>query len=247
MTIQEKSFKGEIDRLLTQPGIEGQSYYHITRLANKAGQLLQSVDSHWCGYTETKPRREIREASLSDGPGLRAALHDLRLTCLLVNDRTDLRLWLAFGGHAVVLESVAKSHMPETIAPREVAIAAGGSGFVGAASLSNAQRQHAPSKTTRMKVLTRDGRRCFICGRSPANHVDLELHVHHIVPWGRGGITEIENLVTLCGTCHDGLDPHFDWGLAVAVKEKHYPGSPEYFEGLQHYQQRVKRLLQTSA
>ena len=76
------------------------------------------------------------------------------------------------------------------------------------------------------------------------NYVDIELHVHHIVPWGNGGITEIENLVTLCSTCHDGLDPHFDCGLALSVKEKHYAETPKYLEGLRNYQQQIKRLLQ---
>jgi hypothetical protein len=28
-----------------------------------------------------------------------------------------------------------------------------------------------------------------------------------------GGLTEIDNLITLCHTCHIGLDPHFELGL----------------------------------
>ncbi|WP_090804132.1 HNH endonuclease [Asanoa ishikariensis] len=56
-----------------------------------------------------------------------------------------------------------------------------------------------------MEVLTRDGFRCRACGRSPNDHVDLELHVHHIRPWGMGGLTHPLNLITLCNTCHRGL------------------------------------------
>lgn len=70
-----------------------------------------------------------------------------------------------------------------------------------------------------MAVLTRDSQRCSICGRSPSNYVDLELYVHHIVPWGNGGITEEGNLVMLYGACRDGLDPHFDWGWCSESKK----------------------------
>jgi predicted restriction endonuclease len=142
------------------------------------------------------------------------------------------------------LESIAKERLPKALRPSEVARGSGALGYVAADSLTDAQRQHAPSKATRMKVLNRDARRCFICGRSPMNHVDIELHVHHIVPWGNGGITEIENLVTLCGTCHDGLNPHLDFGLAWTVKEKHYAEPPDYFKGLRNYQQKIRHLLQ---
>jgi len=239
-----KSFKAEIQRLLIQPGVEGQTYFHVTRLANAAGELTVSVDSHWGGYTTSRPRREIREASPLDGPRRRAELRLIGETCLLVNDETDFRLWLAFGGHAVVLDAVAKLKLGPLLAPREVARDSSAVGFVAAQSLSGAQLQHATSKTLRMAVLTRDGRRCFICGRSPANHVDLELHVHHIVPWGQGGITEIDNLVTLCGTCHDGLKPHFDRDLVHDVQARHGAVAPTYLERLWNYQQCVQRLLQ---
>jgi hypothetical protein len=186
----------------------------------------------------------MREATPLDGPLCRENLLSIGQTCLLINKEEELRFWYAFGGHAVIVEDVARSRLSAQLMPREVARASGALGFVAAQSLAGPQLQHAPSKVLRMKVLTRDGRRCFICGRSPANYVDLELHVHHIVPWGTGGITEPENLVTLCGTCHDGLDPHFDWGLALAVKEKHYAKSPEYTKQLQNYQQCVRRLMQ---
>lgn len=244
MTVDAITFKAEIRRLLNQPGIPDKPYYWLTRLATDDGKLIKSRDSHWVGYTDTRPRREIREATPLDGPMCRANLRSIGQTCLLINDEPDLRFWYAFGGHAVIVEDVAKNFLSSELEPRVVAQASGAIGFVDAQSLTPSQLQHAPSKATRMKVLTRDGRRCFICGRSPVNYVDIELHVHHIVPWGTGGITEPENLVTLCGTCHDGLDPHFDWGLVFDVKGKYYSAKPEYVKQLQNYQQCVRRLMQ---
>ena len=175
MVTDVHSFKAEIHRLLRQPGIPGKSYYRFTRLVTDDGGLLTSRDTHWVGYTDSRPRREIREATPLDGPMCRANLYAIGQTCLLVNNEADLRFWFAFGGHAVIVEDVAKARLASELGPREVAQASGAIGFVDKQSLTGAQLQHAPSKATRMKVLTRDGRHCFICGRSPANHVDLEL------------------------------------------------------------------------
>ncbi len=61
--------------------------------------------------------------------------------------------------------------------------------------------------------MKRDARKCRICGCSPSNYTDLELHVHHIRPWENRGPTIKENLITLCQACHKGLDPHEDHSL----------------------------------
>src|SRR5207245_8168399 len=48
----------------------------------------------------------------------------------------------------------------------------------------------------------RDGYQCRNCGGT------VNLNVHHIVPLGRGGGTHLENLVTICRSCHEGVHPH---------------------------------------
>ncbi|MFE9794961.1 HNH endonuclease [Streptomyces goshikiensis] len=58
-----------------------------------------------------------------------------------------------------------------------------------------------------------DGFRCGVCGRRASDHTDIELHLHHLVPWRMAGPTAEENLVALCGTCHKGLDPDFEPAL----------------------------------
>src|SRR4030095_4455401 len=52
-----------------------------------------------------------------------------------------------------------------------------------------------------------------LCGRRSIDHVDVEIHVHHIRPFGQRGITTAANLITLCHTCHKGLEPHYNWNL----------------------------------
>ena len=56
----------------------------------------------------------------------------------------------------------------------------------------------------RLKVLDRDGYRCVICGRSPANEPGVVLHIDHIIPFSRQGKTELENLRVLCKQCNLG-------------------------------------------
>lgn len=56
----------------------------------------------------------------------------------------------------------------------------------------------------RWKVMQRDNFKCCSCGASPAKDGAVELHVDHIMPWSKGGETEIENLQTLCSKCNFG-------------------------------------------
>ena len=60
------------------------------------------------------------------------------------------------------------------------------------------------SISLRYRVLSRDSFRCVLCGSSPATDLNARLHVDHIIPWSKGGKTEIGNLRTLCSQCNLG-------------------------------------------
>jgi len=53
----------------------------------------------------------------------------------------------------------------------------------------------------RMRVIERDNGTCQICG---AKGPDVRLHIDHIVPVSRGGLTEERNLRVLCEKCNLG-------------------------------------------
>ena len=61
-----------------------------------------------------------------------------------------------------------------------------------------------PSLRLRFRVMLRDNFRCRSCGRSPATHFGVVLHVDHIDPWAKDGRTTYENLQTLCSDCNMG-------------------------------------------
>jgi HNH endonuclease/Homing endonuclease associated repeat len=56
----------------------------------------------------------------------------------------------------------------------------------------------------RYQVLARDCFKCVICGRSPATHAGVVLHIDHIIPFSKGGKTILENLRSLCQDCNWG-------------------------------------------
>lgn len=56
----------------------------------------------------------------------------------------------------------------------------------------------------RLKVLQRDNFKCTYCGASPATNPNIQLHIDHIVPFSKGGKTELGNLQTLCQNCNWG-------------------------------------------
>lgn len=61
-----------------------------------------------------------------------------------------------------------------------------------------------PNSALRWRVANRDSFRCQHCGKSPAVHAGVRLHIDHIVPWSDGGETVLDNLQTLCSDCNPG-------------------------------------------
>ncbi|MDE0134440.1 MAG: DUF222 domain-containing protein [Acidimicrobiaceae bacterium] len=60
----------------------------------------------------------------------------------------------------------------------------------------------APTAAQRRALIARDGI-CIGCGAVPD-----ECEAHHIIPWRRGGLTQIDNLVLVCWHCHDRIHDH---------------------------------------
>ena len=60
----------------------------------------------------------------------------------------------------------------------------------------------------RYDIMKRDGFRCVICGRTAEDGV--KLHVDHIKPISKGGLTVPDNLRTLCQECNLGKSDKYD-------------------------------------
>jgi len=56
----------------------------------------------------------------------------------------------------------------------------------------------------RYKVFSRDRFKCVKCGNSPSSDINCKLHIDHIIPFSKGGLTMFDNLQTLCENCNLG-------------------------------------------
>jgi HNH endonuclease len=84
-----------------------------------------------------------------------------------------------------------------------------------------------PTPVTRQRVLERDFGRCRLCGRSPAENPDIELELHHVVPWATGGLTHEQNLVTLCHRCHRKMRGRDERPLRTVMEHLLGPTEPD--------------------
>ena len=224
-----------IVRLLTQSEKPDVRYFWITLLIGESGKPEWGIQTQWSGFTEDRPRREIREGRLYHAEHTRSSCEQYGESVLIINDADDIKYFYLFGGHALIAEDIGRVHFPGLVAPHVSLRDSIGLGFRFMSSLSESELQHAPSKKLRMNVIVRDSRKCSICGRAPRHYVDVELHVHHAIPWGQGGITEERNLITLCQTCHDGLDPHYDPTLSAFLNEKYKISGRDHSNALNKY------------
>jgi hypothetical protein len=231
-------------------------YYAIDLLGKGDGQNEHGCSTVWVGYDHDDPRREIREGrimGLAEASHLATAFQAIGEYYLVVRTMGDLFVFYLAGGHAFVEKSLAESQefLRHILSPT-VMVRAGSlvSEFVAADSLPSGSFHRSPTTKQRMRVLKRDDFRCRVCGRRPTDYVDLELHVHHIRPWGEGGITIDKNLITLCHTCHNGLEPHGDWDLfnLIAPAGKVCETSEDlrrYQEAVRNYRTNVLRSYRT--
>lgn len=55
-------------------------------------------------------------------------------------------------------------------------------------------------------AMSRDNYQCQECGIKQ-NDIDRQLDVHHIIPFKDGGTNRLDNLVTVCRSCHNKIEP----------------------------------------
>lgn len=111
-----------------------------------------------------------------------------------------------FGGWRRALEAfVHASKHPQPPASSEPESEVSSAGMSeSASSVTSPARVRTVGWRLRWLVMRRDRFRCRVCGRSPATHEGTVLHVDHIEPWSRGGLSTESNLQTLCEACNIG-------------------------------------------
>lgn len=187
-------------------------YYALTFTADLQGRASIGAFTEWVGWADVKRRIELRVPSLVIPDRMAKIWTTLKEPFCVVNSIDDFIRWYRTGGHALVAKELAESLFSRRFKPLPC-IQVGEMGFVGLSLLPKTIFHRAPTAKMRLAVLKRDNYRCRICGRRATDYTDIELNVHHIRPFGRGGVTHESNLMTLCNACHRGLDPHYEWSL----------------------------------
>jgi hypothetical protein len=233
--------------LLAEMAIVDQSreYYAITMTVDENGIVHTDTQTQWAGWADPERLTEIRVPSLVKPEAIIRFWEIVEQPYVVVNDESQWFVYFQIGGNALVENGIAETYLADTFrtmrAGPTIQIAGPGTPFVALDLLPKHTTQRAPTPRLRMEVFKRDNRRCRICGSSPANNEHVELHVHHIRPWERGGHSQIENLITLCHTCHRGLDPHEDYSLFELLP--HLKPGQDHAAGVLRYRERFMAKL----
>jgi hypothetical protein len=224
-------------------------YYAFEYSADEEGKVWLGSQTQWVGWADSESRVELRAPRLVDSHRITDLWIDYKMPFHVVNDVDDFVRWFLYGGHALIKKSVAEELLFEQLKP-DPCVQTGYLGFTSQRALPSTLFRPAPTPKLRMSVIKRDLYRCKICGRRPESHVDIELHVHHIRPHGQRGPTHEDNLITLCDTCHRGLDPHYEWSLYSLLHDVDPAADTKtrrrrkYLEGVKAYRATIQRFLQ---
>ena len=71
----------------------------------------------------------------------------------------------------------------------------------------------------RRLAMERDQYTCQLCGIKQ-EEIDRELTVHHILPYHDGGTNDLDNLLTVCMSCHFTLEPRKERTRCVNERER---------------------------
>ena len=77
-------------------------------------------------------------------------------------------------------------------------------------------------KWRRREAIIRDDYACQECGAQGGRKGDTQLHVHHIKPVAEGGSDDLENLETLCSSCHRSTHAENQGSNAGHFEQKYF-------------------------
>lgn len=221
-------------------------YYALELSADDRGHMSIGGQTIWVGWADEEMRVELREATRVIPDRMADFWTDFGMPFSVVNTVDDFARWYFSGGHALVKTTIAKDLLPDAVNPAPC-VKTGNHGFTVFNEIPKTLFRPAPTPKLRMAILKRDDYRCRVCGRRPEKHVDIELHVHHIRPAGQRGATHEDNLITLCDTCHRGLDPHYEWSLYGLLEDRATDVKTherqKYLRGVEAYRESMRNFF----
>jgi hypothetical protein len=235
--VSKKRHEIQEDMFSSKPGRE---YYAFTLAADPDGKPYMSCESEWTGPHPDQKGWEMRAPSLVNPNAYELAYG--RGGYLVVEGPSQLAVWFAYGGVALIEAETAREYLAQDLEPAPSVHDPLGAYRDPATLKGEALRAH-PTPKLRMEILKRDHHRCRICGRSADDALDLRLHVHHVRPRALGGLTEPQNLITLCQTCHEGLDPHYEFSLILKAAPLRMPDRADEVASFKRYREAIRQMM----
>jgi len=197
---------------------EGDTWCYEAVILTKGDRGTISFRTHWVGCADDENRIELRQPTILSRNDLisRTSPFTGRPIESIETPIELARLWIV-GGHGAIDYDLAKAEIPHHLAASPVTSATGYGPFDALTVPIQVATVRAPTKKLRMQILERDQFRCKVCGQRPSDDANVTLHIHHIRPWSKNGATVPSNLITICHTCHLGLDPHYNIKLAGLI------------------------------
>jgi len=182
--------------------IESKDYYlaSIKFVDNK--NIFISIDTHWVGQHE---QHEVRKINHVNPDATRKMFDFIGYPLAVIRDSDEFFSLLNIGGHVLISEDLMHEHWSEILQPK-VVVKTYERGYVDYNMFASQHKQRFAKSSYRMSIFRRDNFRCRICGVCENDNIHVRLEVHHIKPWEEGGLSDPENLITLCSLCHSGIN-----------------------------------------
>jgi hypothetical protein len=233
-----------LKRLLTQQPIEGAKYYCLTLTADHEGKLWTSVYSKFAGYSSGTPQFELRRPSHVQPENTRSSLEQINEPAFMVNDLDDAVAFVLIGGHAIINTEIAVTLFPHALTVENCAPLGAKPGFIAATAVPRSKFVKRPRPWMKKRARERDGGKCCICGKGPGGGVELTLH--HIIMRKWAGFTELDNLITLCRSCHDEYGELNNLSLYELVGVNRFSSDTsgrEHREATERYRMKLRSIL----
>src|SRR5437763_11584118 len=90
----------------------GAEYFAMELDISDAGKIVWGCQTRWAGFTPGSPRYEIRKASIVIPYRMWKLYWDVGEPCLTVNNLAEFRLYLIWGGNALLRREIAEQQIP---------------------------------------------------------------------------------------------------------------------------------------
>ncbi|MGY2313133.1 HNH endonuclease [Pseudomonas sp. SDO5522_S412] len=141
---------------------------------------------------------EVRKPSLVNSEVFPAALEELGVSYIIVNNENSYYDWTCIQGWAIADEKFVRECIPHWIKKRKCLISPYGS-FTDIELASASIRKRSFRGKFKKRILDRDGNKCINCPETDG------LTLQHVRPYSQGGETSFRNLVTLCERCNQDM------------------------------------------